>query len=241
MFYVDRPHTTAIIVIPKSTNPPIDSKRRPIPGSPLNTRSNSIYGLTNSISQCHGISPSGLGSSTPSTPLDSSEIKVYTKAVTKEHLVRRCQDPHHAPFDGPCQKVRPAARPDRRPVLPRRDARHPARWRRHLWRAYNTEEMTYALKTADAKFLMTMRVDRHCGWGGQERGNIKGGVFLLEGEMEGFTAMKQLLEIGKSYAEVGQIEQFHLPARKKNKDVCGFLSFSSGTTGLPKAVSRMPT
>jgi 4-coumarate--CoA ligase len=40
-------------------------------------------------------------------------------------------------------------------------------------------------------------------------------VFLLEGEMERFTAMKQLLEIGKSYTEVGQIEQFHLVARKK--------------------------
>jgi 4-coumarate--CoA ligase len=48
--------------------------------------------------------------------------------------------------------------------------------------------------------------------------------------------MKQLLEIGKSYGEAGQIEQFRLPAGKKNKDVCGFLSFSSGTTGLPKAV-----
>ena len=48
--------------------------------------------------------------------------------------------------------------------------------------------------------------------------------------------MNDLLEIGKSYGEAGQIEQFRLPAGKKNKDVCGFLSFSSGTTGLPKAV-----
>lgn len=50
------------------------------------------------------------------------------------------------------------------------------------------------------------------------------------------TTIKDLLEIGKSYGESGQIPPFQLPKGKKNKDVCGFLSFSSGTTGLPKAV-----
>jgi 4-coumarate--CoA ligase len=103
--------------------------------------------------------------------------------------------------------------------------------------AYNTEEMTYALKTADAKFLMTMPGSMEIAAAAAKNAGIpKERVFLLEGEMEGFTTMKQLLEIGKSYGEKGQIEQFCLPAGKKNKDVCGFLSFSSGTTGLPKAV-----
>ncbi|EEP82311.1 conserved hypothetical protein [Uncinocarpus reesii 1704] len=61
-------------------------------------------------------------------------------------------------------------------------------------------------------------------------------IFLLEGEVEGYTTMKDLLSIGRSYGPEGQAKSFKIPLGKKNKDVCGFLSFSSGTTGLPKAV-----
>lgn len=64
----------------------------------------------------------------------------------------------------------------------------------------------------------------------------KENLFLLEGELEGYTTVKDLIEVGKSYGESGQIPAFKIPSGKKNKDVCGFLSFSSGTTGLPKAV-----
>jgi 4-coumarate--CoA ligase len=103
--------------------------------------------------------------------------------------------------------------------------------------AYNTEEMTYALKTADAKFLFTVPGSMDVAAAAAKAAGIpKEHVFLLEGTHAGHTNMAELLKIGQSYGETGQIEQFRLPPGKKNSEVCGFLSFSSGTTGLPKAV-----
>jgi 4-coumarate--CoA ligase len=99
------------------------------------------------------------------------------------------------------------------------------------------EEMTFALQKGDAKFLMTMPSSMEVAAAAAKNAGIpKDCIFLLEGEMEGYTTMKQLIDIGKSYGENGQIKSYQLPLGKENKDVCGFLSFSSGTTGLPKAV-----
>ncbi|OJD18945.1 hypothetical protein AJ78_01057 [Emergomyces pasteurianus Ep9510] len=103
--------------------------------------------------------------------------------------------------------------------------------------AYNVDEMTYALKTAGAKFLMTMPTSiAVAAQAAKNAGIPKDRVFLLEGEIDGYTTMGQLLNIGRSYGPDGQAKSFKIPRGKTNKDVCGFLSFSSGTTGLPKAV-----
>lgn len=100
--------------------------------------------------------------------------------------------------------------------------------------------MSYALKTGKAKFLMTVPGSMNVAIAAaKEAGISKEKVFLLEGEMEGFATVQQLLEIGKSYGESGQVPEYKLAPGEKNKDLCGFLSFSSGTTGLPKAV-RIP-
>lgn len=104
--------------------------------------------------------------------------------------------------------------------------------------AYNVEEMTYALKTADAKFIFTAPGSIEVGVAAAEQAGIpKSNVFMLEGNVSGYTTIQDLIQLGKSYGESGQVKAYKIPPGKKNKDVCGFLSFSSGTTGLPKAVS----
>lgn len=105
--------------------------------------------------------------------------------------------------------------------------------------AYNVEEMTYALKKAGAKILMTVPSSMGVAIPAARNAGIPPErVLLLDGEKDGFTNMKQLLEIGKSYGIAGQILPLKMPAGQTNRDVCGFLSFSSGTTGLPKAVGN---
>jgi acyl-CoA synthetase (AMP-forming)/AMP-acid ligase II len=103
--------------------------------------------------------------------------------------------------------------------------------------AYNVEEMTYALKTGSAKFLMTvpgsMEVAREAA---RAVGLKKEHVFLLEGKLEGYKSVADLINIGKGYGESGQVPAYQIPKSQTNGDLCGFLSFSSGTTGLPKAV-----
>jgi acyl-CoA synthetase (AMP-forming)/AMP-acid ligase II len=102
--------------------------------------------------------------------------------------------------------------------------------------AYNVEEMSYALKTGKAKFLFTVVGSLDVALKAAQAAGIgKEKIFLLEGEKEGFTNVQKLIEIGKK--ESKQVEEYKLNDGEKNGDLCGFLSFSSGTTGLPKAVS----
>lgn len=100
--------------------------------------------------------------------------------------------------------------------------------------AYNVEEMSYALKTASAKFLFTVPASIEIAAQAAKNAGIpQTNVFLLEGTMHGFTTIQQLIERGKTQTPVSQ---YTIPTGKTNHDICGFLSFSSGTTGLPKAV-----
>lgn len=98
--------------------------------------------------------------------------------------------------------------------------------------AYNVEEMTYALKTADAKFLATSPTSLEVAKEAATNSGVpKENIFLLEGEAEGFTTIKELIEIGKGYGK-DQVPSFKIPQGKKNKDVCAFLSFRSANNKL---------
>ena len=97
--------------------------------------------------------------------------------------------------------------------------------------------MTYALQKANSKVLFTVASSIEIAATAAKNAGIpKERIFLLEGRLDGYKTMSDLLLEGIAHGDAGQIPQFKLPAGKKNKDVCGFLSFSSGTTGLPKAV-----
>jgi 4-coumarate--CoA ligase len=105
--------------------------------------------------------------------------------------------------------------------------------------AYNVEEMSYALKTAQARFIMTSPPSMKVAAAAAANAGIpKEHIFLLEGELDGYTTLQDLIRVGKNYGEGDQVPAFKIPKGKTNFDICGFLSFSSGTTGLPKAVSR---
>ena len=98
--------------------------------------------------------------------------------------------------------------------------------------AYNIEEMTYALQKADAKFIMTHPNSMEVATASAEAAGIpRQNLFLLEGELDGYTTIKELVKIGKKERE--QVPYFTIPKGKTNFDICGFLSFSSGTVSRP--------
>jgi 4-coumarate--CoA ligase len=66
--------------------------------------------------------------------------------------------------------------------------------------AYNVEEMSYALKTTDAKFLFAVPGSIAVAAAANKSAGIpQERVFLLEGTIKGFATMSELLEIGRLY------------------------------------------
>ena len=97
--------------------------------------------------------------------------------------------------------------------------------------------MTYALKIGNAKYLATSSaVISVAEKAAAAVGIPKSRIFLLEGSLPGYTTIADMINQGESYGPREQVEAFKIPKGKTNREVCGFLSFSSGTTGLPKAV-----
>ena len=101
--------------------------------------------------------------------------------------------------------------------------------------AYGAEEMEHALKTAKSKVLITLPSALKVALAAADNAGIpRDRVFLLEGKAEGFSTIQELMEIGTRYIPE---PPWSIPRGQSNKNICGFLNCSSGTTGLPKAVS----
>ncbi len=100
--------------------------------------------------------------------------------------------------------------------------------------AYNVEEMTFALKTAGTKFVIALPSSLDAATAACDNVGIpRRQIFLLEGEHKDFKSIQDLIELGKWCTE--SLPQA-IPMGKNNREVCAFLNFSSGTTGLPKSV-----
>src|SRR5260370_17092519 len=101
--------------------------------------------------------------------------------------------------------------------------------------AYNVEEMTYALRTANARFIATHPTSIDIALeAARNTGIPKKHIFLLEGRLEGYTTIKELIQRGRRSGDRNQVPYAKLPQGKKNRAPCALLSFSSATPALPQ-------
>ncbi|KAM3503817.1 hypothetical protein MY11210_008580 [Beauveria gryllotalpidicola] len=103
---------------------------------------------------------------------------------------------------------------------------------------YNRDELSHALGLSKARFLLVgpevldtaLLAAAACGLS-------KENIFLLDGgQRHDVRSIDELIVQGSTFGEAAQMPAWRLPPGKTNRDVCAYYGFSSGTTGLPKAV-----
>jgi 4-coumarate--CoA ligase len=102
---------------------------------------------------------------------------------------------------------------------------------------FGEDEMVHVFRTVGAKYVVyceeNLKIVREAA---RKCGIEEKKIFLLEGKMDRVPSVDMLVEEGRRLGEENQVKPCALPPGKKNSEVCAVLCFSSGTTGLPKAV-----
>lgn len=102
---------------------------------------------------------------------------------------------------------------------------------------YNVDELSYSLKTSRARCIFTSANGLINAMESAKQCNIpQENVILLDSSESSQADIRGLIQQGSSKKEARQTRPFQIPKGKTNAEICAFLCFSSGTTGLPKAV-----
>jgi acyl-CoA synthetase (AMP-forming)/AMP-acid ligase II len=102
---------------------------------------------------------------------------------------------------------------------------------------YNSDEFAYTLRLSKAKFVFAgPEVADNAYAAAADAGIPKDNVFLLDGVKGQMLSTWTLVDRGKCLGSDEQVPAWKLPYGKSNREVCGYLGFTSGTSGLSKGV-----
>jgi 4-coumarate--CoA ligase len=98
---------------------------------------------------------------------------------------------------------------------------------------YTERELTFQLKVSGAKFLIVNPSSREIGLKAAKAANIpKKNIITISDSVDGLRGVNEFIDQGKLLPPVERVKFRPGEARKR----MAFLSFSSGTSGLPKGV-----